>query len=112
MTFEDPEDRTIFSLMRLRLPWKNKEIINVLPELEWCALIREIHTFWDQLNIWEIWTTFGQHLGFWKKLIIESEKIAKENWYTKMAVIAWVWVRQYYEKRWYNLEWEYMVKKL
>ncbi len=112
MTFEDPNDRTIFSLMRLRLPWKNKEIINVLPELEWCALIREIHTFWDQLNIWEIWTTFGQHLGFWKKLIIESEKIAKENWYTKMAVIAWVWVRQYYEKRWYNLEWEYMVKKL
>jgi histone acetyltransferase (RNA polymerase elongator complex component) len=29
-----------------------------------------------------------------------------------MAVIAWVWVRQYYEKRWYKLEWEYMIKNL
>jgi histone acetyltransferase (RNA polymerase elongator complex component) len=29
-----------------------------------------------------------------------------------MAVIAGVWVRQYYEKRWYHLEWEYMVKNL
>jgi histone acetyltransferase (RNA polymerase elongator complex component) len=99
-------------LMRLRLPEKNNKIIDVLPELKWCALIREIHTFWDQLNIWEKGTIFGQHLGFWKKLIIKSEEIAKKYWYKKMAVIAWVWVKQYYEKRWYNLEWEYMIKKL
>lgn len=124
MTFEDPEDRTIFSLLRFRLPWKphpwipspwqEKEatILDVLPELEWAALIREIHTFWDQLSIWEKWTTFWQHLGFWKKLIAKSERIAKENWYKKIAVIAWVWVRQYYEKRWYILEGEYMIKYL
>ena len=112
ITFEDPEDRTIFSLMRLRLPSENKKILKYIPELEWCALIREIHTFWDQLNIWEKWTVFWQHLGFWKKLIEESEKIAKKHWLKKMAVIAWVWVRQYYQKRWYHLEWEYMIKNL
>jgi len=112
MTYEDPKDRTIFSLMRFRLPENNTEIIKVLPELEWCALIREIHTFWDQLNVWEKGTVFWQHLGFWKKLIAESEKIAKQNWYKKIAVIAWVWVRQYYEKRWYVLEWEYMIKEI
>jgi len=117
MTFEDPSDRIIFSLMRLRLPPPNPLLRkeggeNILPELKWAALIREIHTFWDQLSIWEKWSTFWQHLGFWKKLILEAEKIAKENWYKKMAVIAWVWVRQYYQERWYELEWEYMVKKL
>lgn len=112
MTFEDPEDRTIFSLLRLRLPKEYKEIIEVLPELKWAAIIREIHTFWDQLSIWEKWSTFWQHLWFWKRLIEKSENIAKEAWYKKMAVIAWVWVRQYYEKRWYNLEWEYMVKDI
>lgn len=112
LTFEDSNDRTIFSLLRLRLPGKNSEIIEVLPELEWCALIREIHTFWDQLSIWEKWTTFGQHLGFWKRLIEKAESIAKENWYKKMAVIAGVWVRAYYEKRWYHLEWEYMIKEI
>ena len=112
LTFEDPEDRTIFSLLRLRLPWENKEILSVLPELKWCALIREIHTFWDQLSVNEKGSTFGQHIGFWKKLIAEAEKIAKENWFNKMAVIAWVWVRAYYEKRGYNLIWEYMVKEI
>jgi histone acetyltransferase (RNA polymerase elongator complex component) len=29
-----------------------------------------------------------------------------------MAVIAWVWVRWYYEKRGYELIWEYMVKDI
>jgi elongator complex protein 3 len=96
----------------LRLPENNEDIVSVLPELEWCALIREIHTFWDQLSVHEKGSTFGQHIGFGKKLIAESEKIAKENWYKKMAVIAWVWVRAYYEKRWYHLEGEYMVKEL
>ncbi len=112
LTFEDPEDRTIFSLLRLRLTKENKEILSVLPELEWCALIREIHTFWDQLSINEKGSTFGQHIWFWKKLIAESEKITKENWYSKIAVIAGVWVRWYYEKRWYSLIWEYMIKEI
>lgn len=112
LTFEDPEDRTIFSLLRLRLPERNEEVLAVLPELEWCALIREIHTFWDQLSIWEKWSTFGQHLGFGKRLIERAEQIAKENGYNKMAVIAGVWVRPYYKKRWYHLEWEYMVKNI
>lgn len=119
LTFEDKDDRTIFSLLRLRLPETDKNIDTetaklyaLIPELTWAALIREIHTFWDQLSIWEVWSTFGQHLGFWKRLIEKAEEIAKSNWYKKMAVIAGVWVRWYYEKRWYHLEWEYMVKEL
>ena len=113
LTFEDPKDKTIFSLLRLRLP-KNteKEIIENIPELKNASLIREIHTFWDQLSIWETWSTFGQHIWFWKKLIAKAEEISRQNWFTKIAVIAWVWVRKYYEKRNYKLEWEYMVKEL
>ncbi len=112
LTFEDPKDRTIFSLLRLRLPSKNKEIINEIWELKWAAIIREIHTFWDQLNINEKWDGFGQHIGFWKKLIKKAEQITKNNWFWKIAVIAWVWVRWYYEKRWYKLTWEYMLKTI
>lgn len=112
LTFEDKDDRTIFSLLRLRLPEKNDEILEVLPELKWCSLIREIHTFWDQLSIWEKWHKFWQHLGFWKRLIEKAENISKEAWFNKIAVIAWAWVRAYYEKRWYHLEWTYMVKEI
>ena len=126
LTFEDPSDRTIFSLLRLRIPEKaqplipssleekslSQSIFSILPELEWCALIREIHTFWDQLSVHEKGSRFGQHIGFGKKLIAEAEKIALENGFKKMAVIAWIWVRQYYEKRWYQLKGEYMIKNL
>lgn len=113
LTFEDPEDRTIFSLLRLRIPsqhfTKEKHFIE---ELEWCAIIRELHTFGDQLWIWEKWSTFGQHIWFWKRLVTRAEEIAKSYWIKKMAVISWVWVRAYYEKRWYKLKWEYMIKTL
>jgi elongator complex protein 3 len=122
MTYEDPEDRTIFSMLRLRIPSsivkpksqqtfemttddakaqdENKDpdrvllpsMTDYLPELTWAALIREIHTFGDQMSIWEKWKRFGQHIGFWKKLMIEAERLALEHtWVSKMAVIAGVW---------------------
>ena len=109
ITFEDPSDRTIFSLMRFRIPSNSISYISVL---KWASLIREIHTFWDQLSIWETWSTFWQHIGFWKKLLLEAERLSKIHKLNKVAVIAWVWVREYYKKRWYELEWEYMVKYL
>lgn len=143
MTYEDPDDRTIFSLLRLRIPSNHlspdsqqifemktdaaksmeenrdtqrvlkKDIPAYLPELEWAALIREIHTFGDQVSIWERGKKFGQHIGFGKRLIAEAEKIAKQEYnLNKIAVIAGVWVRWYYEKRGYHLEWTYMVKKI
>jgi histone acetyltransferase (RNA polymerase elongator complex component) len=54
----------------------------------------------------------GQHIWFWKKLIMEAENIVKTNYpqIKKIAVISGIWVRWYYEKLWYKLEWEYMVK--
>ena len=43
-----------------------------------------------------------------------AEAIIQEQYpdIEKMAVIAWVWVRGYYEKRGYTLKDEYMVKYL
>jgi len=143
LTFEDPADRTIFSLLRLRIPSfivkpdsqqlfdmntdaaKSQEenrdpnrvllndITDYIPELKWAAIIREIHTFGDQLSINQKGSSFGQHIGFGKRLIEEAEKISREyEWVTKMAVIAGVGVQAYYEKRWYELEGTYMTKKL
>jgi elongator complex protein 3 len=65
------------------------------------------------MSIWEKWKKFGQHIGFGKKLLIEAERLALQHeWVSKMAVIAWVGVQQYYEKRWYELEGTYMTKKI
>ncbi|MDQ7023151.1 MAG: tRNA uridine(34) 5-carboxymethylaminomethyl modification radical SAM/GNAT enzyme Elp3 [Candidatus Gracilibacteria bacterium] len=143
LTFEDEEDRTIFSLLRLRLPSTNnsdttkkivesksiesalipdfhnypysktlEEIHTFLPELKGASIIREIHTFGDQLSIGEKGGKFGQHVGFGKRLIEEAEKLSIEAGYKKIAVIAGEGVKQYYEKRGYSVEGFYMVKKL
>ena len=74
------------------------------------AIIRELHVYWLQEKIWEKWK-YAQHKWFWKKLMFVAEKIAKER-YKKLSVISWVWVRWFYKKIWYNLEWTYMVKYL
>jgi len=113
LQFIDKEDRTIFSQLRLRIPSNifSKEPHFIL-ELQDAAIIREVHTYGDQLKIWEKGNLSGQHIWFWKKLIMEAENIVKTNYpqIKKIAVISGVWVRWYYEKLWYNLEWEYMVK--
>lgn len=111
----DPSDRTIFGLLRLRVPsqyfsWEK----HFIEELENSAIIREIHIFGDQIPVGFSWDNSGQHQWFGKKMIAEAEKIITEKYPTiaKMAVISGVWVRPYYEKRWYELKWEYMIKDL
>lgn len=116
----DPVDRTIFWLLRLRIPSQvftgEKHFIETL---DTAAIIREVHVFWDQLRIGEKWWEkndgmSGQHMWFGKLLLDKAyEKI--HLYYPqcqKIAIIAWVWSRPYYEKRGYRLENEYMVRTI
>ncbi len=115
LQFIDPKDKTLFSLLRLRIP---SQIFNqekhYIKELQNAAIIREVHTFWDQLWIWEKSNWSWQHMWFGKKLIAKAEEIIRLNYpqIKKIAVISWVWARPYYRKIWYKLEGEYMTKKV
>ncbi|MBT4722871.1 GNAT family N-acetyltransferase, partial [Candidatus Falkowbacteria bacterium] len=53
-----------------------------------------------------------QHHGFGTKLVAQAEKIAKDNGYSKIAVISGVGVRGYYKRLRYRLVGTYMVKSL
>jgi elongator complex protein 3 len=105
LSFEDEKRKILYSLLRLRLT-KNQ----FLPELIGCAIIREVHTYGQEVRIGEKGET--QHKGFGRRLIEEAEKIAKTNGFNKMAVISGVGVREYYKKFGYKLTGEYMVKEL
>lgn len=109
LTFDEVKKDKLISLLRLRIPSNH---IHFIPELSWCAIIREVHTYWLHTSVWEKdWNT--QHFGFGRKLLLEAERIAREEyWLNKIAVIAWVWVREYYEKNWYKKAWTYMIKML
>ena len=65
LQYIDKDDRTLFSLLRLRVPSQifSREK-HYIPELEGAAIVREVHTFGDQLRVGEKSDGTGQHMGF------------------------------------------------
>ncbi len=113
LTFDEKKKDKLISLLRLRIPsqyfTKEKHFIK---ELGGCAIIREIHTYGQQTVIGER-DGNSQHFGFGRKLIVEAERIAKEEYnLKKIAVISGIGTREYYRKFGYELEGTYMVKEL
>ncbi len=109
LSFEDKNRNKLYSLLRLRIPSNQKPVFDILKN---SAIIREVHTYGQQIKIAKKSNAI-QHQGLGKKLINEAEKIAKNEFQlNKMAVISGVGVRAYYQKLGYKLKDTYMVKKL
>jgi N-acetylglutamate synthase-like GNAT family acetyltransferase len=53
-----------------------------------------------------------QHSGLGTKLLQSAEEICKRENMNRVAIISGIGVRNYYEKRGYDLENHYMVKKI
>lgn len=101
----------LYGFTRLLLPKQSESI-----DVEWLwkhtAIIRELHVYWQLAKIWEWSENKTQHKWIWTQLMEISETISKLIWYQKLSVISGIWVRGYYKKLWFNLEWTYMVKDL
>lgn len=108
LTFEKNDH--LYALLRLRLPDRSSKPLFV--ELQDAAIIREIHTFGTTVPISKVTSTGTQHHGLGKKLLLKAEAIARENHYSRMAVISSVGTREYYRKQGFNLKGLYMVKEL
>ncbi|MFH1841179.1 MAG: tRNA uridine(34) 5-carboxymethylaminomethyl modification radical SAM/GNAT enzyme Elp3 [Candidatus Nealsonbacteria bacterium] len=109
LSFEDKNRKNLYSLLRLRIPSQ----FSFIKTLREAAIIREIHTYGQQLPVKESSSVISpQHKGLGKKLIKEAEKIAKKEFgLKKIAVISSVGTRNYYRKLGYKLENTYMVKE-
>lgn len=113
LSFDDTSKDKLCALLRLRFSsYSISGKKHFIKELEGAAIIRELHTYGAQVPISEHDEIASQHMGFGKKLVIEAEKIAKENGYKKIAVIAGVGVREYYRKLGYELVGTYMLKEI
>lgn len=109
LSFEDKGRNKLYSLLRLRIPSNQKPVFDILKN---SAIIREIHTYGQQIKVAKK-SNAAQHQGLGKKLINEAEKIAKNEFkLNKIAVISGVGVREYYKKLGYKLKDTYMVKTL
>jgi elongator complex protein 3 len=112
LSYESKDGKTLFALLRLRIPLKPEQLlIKELPELKDAAIIREVHTYGKLIPIASTKKAV-QHLGFGKRLIAQAEKIAQTHGFHKIAVISGIGVREYYKKNGYKLDNTYMIKNL
>ncbi len=110
LSYENREQKRLYSLLRLRLPYEKKHFITSLKD---AALIREVHTF-GRINplLAKKYSLSFQHKGLGKKLIKKAEETARRHGLKKIAVISGVGAREYYRKLGYKIEDTYMVKPL
>lgn len=112
ISYESIDLKTIYGFCRLRLCEAD---IQTFPELNGCALIRELHVYGILVEVASDSSNKTQHKGIGKMLMAKAEKIAKENNFIKLSVIAGNGTKIYYEKIGYTQnygEGDFMIKEL
>lgn len=113
VSYDHPKLDKLCALLRLRFSsYSLSGKKHFMPELDGAALVREVHTYGEQVKIANREGEVSQHIGLGRRMMMEAERISKQNGYKKLAVIAGIGVREYYKKLGYQLEGTYMVKYL
>jgi elongator complex protein 3 len=112
LSYEDPARIAVYGFLRLRIPHEqpNGELATIIPEINGCAFIRELHIYGQMVGIGLKDEDASQHKGLGRQLVAEAERIAQEHRFSKLAIISGVGVRGYYRKLGYELAGTYMVK--
>ena len=111
----DEQNAPLYALLRLRFNDDPHAPASTFPELDGCALIRELHVYGlvaPSRKIKDESDPKVQHTGHGRRLMAEAERLALERGYSKIAVIAGIGVRNYYRKLGYELKGLFMVKDL
>ena len=105
-----PESQ-IAGYLRLSLPQPGAPETG-MPDLTGAALIREVHVYGQSLPVGGGQEGAAQHVGLGTRLLEEAERIAKEHGFGRMAVIAAIGTRRYYQARGFDCGELYLVKSL
>jgi len=114
-------DDQLAGFLRLSLPVKPdtstrlqnlNSLYQQIPELSGVALIREVHIYGQSLEVGSEITGAAQHSGLGAALLKEAERISVNGGFSKLAVIAAIGTRLYYEKRGFKSEHLYMTKSI
>ena len=109
LSYED-KDELIYGFLRLRKPSNAAHRDEVKDHT---SIVRELHVYGKSLKLGEKEENEIQHSGLGKKLMMEAEKISREEFdVKKMLVISAVGTREYYQKLGYSLYGPYMSKTL
>jgi len=81
--------------LRLSLP----QAAPPIAELEGCAVVREVHVYGPALELGARREGAAQHAGLGTRLLDEAQRIARQEGFRRLAVIAAVGTRPYYRER-------------
>jgi len=93
--------------LRLSLPARDGDAVGsravadiweTIPEIAGAAMIREVHVYGPALEIGATSAGEAQHLGLGRRLIAEAKARAAAAGYDRLAVIAAIGTRRYYER--------------
>ncbi len=101
---ETPEGK-LAGFLRLSLPTGNAagpsreiaEVWEVLDEIAGAAMIRELHIYGPALGIGKASAGEAQHSGLGRRLVAEARERARRAGFDRLAVIAAIGTRRYYE---------------
>jgi elongator complex protein 3 len=110
IAFNTAEDG-LAGFIRLSLPLAGSPDTGIA-DLAGAALIREVHVYGQSLAVGAEKSGAAQHVGLGTRLLEEAERIAKQNGFAKLAVIAAVGTRGYYLDRGFERGDYYLVKRI
>jgi len=110
VSFVTPDDH-LAGYVRLSLPGAQSPRTGLV-DLAQAALVRELHVYGQSLAVGSTTEGAAQHAGLGVTLMAYAERVAQEQGYSRLAVIAALGTRPYYERLGYTLGETYMVKAL
>ena len=110
LSYVTPQDQ-IAGYLRLSLPDPEAPKLDI-PDLENAALIREVHVYGQSLAVGSEMSGAAQHIGLGTNLLKQAEEIARQHGFSRMAVIAAIGTRRYYQSRGFSRGEFYMIKEI
>lgn len=101
----------IAGYLRLSLPGEGAPDLG-MEDLTGAALIREVHVYGQSLPVGGEQEGAAQHIGLGTRLLEEAERISVRQGFKRLAVIAAIGTRRYYQARGFDHGELYLVKDL
>jgi len=114
LNFRTPGEK-IAAYLRLSLPGSteaNARVVEAIPELAGCALVREVHVYGQVQQIGSGQEGAAQHIGLGTSLLEEAARVASSAGFHKLAVISAVGTRKYYQSRGFQPADLYMIREI
>jgi elongator complex protein 3 len=102
------DDDKLAGFLRLSLPTTP----NILPELDGCAMIRQVQVYGQSIAVGAAEEGRAQHRGIGTTLIKRAFQVTQQAGFERIAVIASVGTREYYRRFGFKLDGLYMTRPL